>query len=268
MILGDPTQVHQILLNLCLNARDAMPKGGNLTVTFENCFLDKHAAAMEPQARSGRFVRVTVTDTGTGIKSDVLKKIFEPFYTTKAVGRGTGLGLSTVMALVKSHGGHAHVYSEPGKGSTFKIYIPAIGTSIRARQRPAKAARLPRGNRQTILVVDDEAPIRKITQKTLMAFGYEVLLASNGAQALSIYSKHKDKISVVITDMGMPKMDGDELIRILSETKPNLKIIATTGLLSKDRLTKSFRGKVKFFLRKPYTAETLLKTLRATLRPK
>ena len=268
MILGDPTQVHQILFNLCLNARDAMPKGGELTICFENCVLDKHAAAMEPQARSGRFVRISVTDTGTGMKRDVLKKIFEPFYTTKAVGQGTGLGLSTVVAIVKRHYGRVNVYSEMGKGTTFKVYLPAMKPAGRARKRPAEKTGLPRGNRQTILVVDDEPPIRKITQKTLAAFGYEVLTAPDGARAMAVYSKHKEKIDVVLTDMGMPMMDGAAVIRALTAITPDLKIIAASGLRSKNRMTKSLRGKVKYFLTKPYTAETLLRILRATLEEK
>jgi len=264
-ILGDPTQVHQIVLNLCLNARDAMPKGGVLTIAFENCVLDNHAAAMERQARSGRFVRINITDTGTGMKPEVLRKIFEPFYTTKAVGQGTGLGLSTVVALVKSLDGHVNVYSELGLGTTFKVYLPALEAPVRARKRPAEKAGLPRGNGQTILVVDDEAPIRKITQKTLSIFGYRVLTAANGKKAMSLYAKHRKKIEVVITDMGMPVMDGAAVIRALAESAPNLKIIAASGLRSKSGLTKELRAKVQYVLTKPYTAETLLKTLRAAL---
>jgi PAS domain S-box-containing protein len=265
MILGDATQVHQILLNLCLNARDAMPDGGVLSVAVENCVLDEQYVAMNLQAKAGRYVRINVTDSGTGIPAAILDKIFEPFFTTKEMGKGTGLGLSTVMAIVKGHEGFVNVYSEPGKGTTFKVYLPALKRSIRPRKRPLKKTGLPRGNHQTILVVDDEEPILKITRKTLQTFGYEVLTAANGAEAMAVYSKHRKKIAVVLTDMSMPVMDGAAVIRALTKTNPKVKIIAASGLRVKASLTKASQAKVKHFLAKPYTAETLLNTLRAIL---
>jgi len=264
-ILGDPTQVHQILLNLCVNARDAMPNGGNLTVAVENCVIDEQYAAMNLQAKPGRYVNISVTDSGTGIPPAILDKIFEPFFTTKELNKGTGLGLSTVMAIVKSHEGFVNVYSEPGKGTTFKVYLPATETSSEAQKEQLEAASLPRGNGEMILVVDDEASILTITGQTLQAFGYQVLTATDGAHAVAIYAEHKNKIVVVLTDMMMPVMDGPAMIHALMRMNPAVKIIAASGLNANGSAAKVSGAGVKFFLMKPYTAGTLLKTIRTIL---
>jgi PAS domain S-box-containing protein len=265
MILGDPTQVHQILLNLSLNARDAMPNGGTLTITAENSVLDEHYAAMNLQAKAGRYVQISVTDSGTGMPPEVLDKIFEPFFTTKEIGKGTGLGLSTVMAIVKSHEGFINVYSELGKGTTFKVYLLAMDTASKRQKKGPGKASLPRGNGETILVVDDEASILTITRQTLEAFGYRVLTATDGAEAVAVFSENKRKIAVVLTDMSMPIMDGAAVIRALTKISPKVKIIAASGLSANVGVTKSAYGKVSHFLTKPYTAETLLKSLRVIL---
>jgi PAS domain S-box-containing protein len=262
-ILGDPTQVHQVLLNLCVNARDAMPKGGTLTIGVENCVLDEQYVAMNSQAKVGRYVNISVTDSGTGMPSDILDKIFEPFFTTKKLHKGTGLGLSTVMAIVKSHEGIINVYSEPGKGTTFKVYLPAMELSPEARKALTGRVSLPRGNGETVLVVDDEASILTITNQTLQAFGYRVLTATDGADAMAVYAEHKNEIAVVITDMMMPLMDGSATIQALTRMNPAIKIIAVSGLNANSDATKE--AGVKHFLTKPYTAGTLLKTLRAIL---
>ena len=264
-ILGDPTQVHQILLNLCVNARDAMPIGGNLTIAVENCVLDEQYAAMNIQAAPGRYVNLSVTDSGTGITPDILDKIFEPFFTTKPLDKGTGLGLSTVMAIVKSHDGVINVYSEPGRGTTFKVYLPAIELSAEARKELAVEASLPRGNGETVLVVEDESSILTITTQTLQAFGYRVLTATDGAEALAIYAEHKNEIAVVLTDMMMPILDGPSTIQALMRINPRIKIVAASGLNANGGVPKARGSGVKHFLTKPYTAGTLLKTLRAIL---
>jgi PAS domain S-box-containing protein len=264
-ILGDPTQVHQILLNLCVNARDAMPNGGNLTVSVENCELDEQYAAMHIQAKPGRYVIISVTDSGMGMPPDVIDKIFEPFFTTKELNKGTGLGLSTVMAIVKSHDGIINVYSEPGKGTTFKVYLPAMETSCEARKEQSEAASLPRGNGEMILVVDDEASILTITGQTLQAFGYRILTASDGADALGVYAEHKNEIAVVLTDMMMPVLDGPAMIHALMRMNPTVKIVAASGLNANGNVAKISGAGVKHFLTKPYTAGTLLKTIRAIL---
>jgi len=264
-ILGDPTQLYQILLNLCVNARDSMPNGGNLTVSVENCVLDEHYAAMNIQAKPGHYVKINVTDSGTGIQPDILDKIFEPFFTTKELNKGTGLGLSTVMAIVKSHDGIINVYSEPGKGTTFKTYLPAIGISPETGKDPAQRAALPRGNGETILIVDDEASILTIAGQTLQAFGYRVLTATNGADALAVYVQNKAAVAAVLIDMMMPVMDGPSTIYALTRINPGIRIIAASGLHDNASAAKISEISQKHFLTKPYTAATLLKTIRAVL---
>ena len=264
-ILGDPTQVHQILLNLCVNARDAMENGGSLIVAVKNVVLDEQYAAMNMQAKAGRFVNINVTDSGTGMPPELLDKIFEPFFTTKEVGKGTGLGLSTVMAIVKSHDGFVNVYSEPGKGTTFKIYLPAMDVPSEAGKTPAGEVTLPRGKGELVLLVDDEPSMRTITSQTLQAFSYRVLTATDGADAVAVYLAHRDEVAVVLTDMMMPVMDGPAMIHALMRINPEIKIIATSGLNANGGLTKVSEIRIKHFLTKPYTAGTLLKTLRAIL---
>jgi PAS domain S-box-containing protein len=264
-VLGDPTQVHQILLNLCVNARDAMPNGGNLVISVENCELDEQYAAMHIQAKAGRYVRIGVTDSGTGMPPGLIDKIFDPFFTTKDLNKGTGLGLSTVMAIVKSHEGLINVYSEPGKGTTFNVYLPAMETPSDAQKKETQRIDFPRGNDELVLVVDDETSILTITRKTLELFGYRVLTATDGAKALAIYAQRRDEIAVVLTDMMMPVMDGAAVIRVLTEINPAIKIIAASGLSVNSGTAKISGAGVKHFLTKPYTAGMLLKTMRAIL---
>lgn len=264
-ILGDPTQVHQVLLNLCVNARDAMPHGGKLTIGAENCVLDEHYAVMNTQAKAGRYVRISVTDSGTGMPPGIIDKIFEPFFTTKELNKGTGLGLSTVMAVVKSHDGVVNVYSEPGRGTTFKVYLPAMESSTEVGERQTTQLSLERGKGETILVIDDEASILTITSQTLQAFGYRVLTATDGADALAIYAEHKSEIAAVLTDMMMPVMEGMAVIHVLTRINPSVKIIAASGLSANSDVTAASSGTVKHFLTKPYTAGTLLRAIRAIL---
>ncbi len=265
MILGDPTQVHQILLNLCVNARDAMPNGGSLTIEVENCVLDEHFAAMNIRAKAGRYVKINVTDSGTGMPPGLLEKIFEPFFTTKELHKGTGLGLSTVMAIVKNHDGFIDVYSEPGKGTTFKVYLPAMEASSEERKKQTQNISIPRGHGETILLVDDETSILTIASQTLQAYGYQVLTASDGAQAVGVYAEHMTNIAVVITDMMMPIMDGGALIRALLKINPSAKIIAASGLNANGHKAAASGSGIKHFLLKPYTAGSLLKTLRTIM---
>lgn len=261
--LGDHTQVHQILLNLCVNARDAMPDGGTLAVSARSVTLDEQYAAMHESAKPGDYITIKVTDTGTGIPPKVLEKIFDPFFTTKEVGKGTGLGLSTVLAIVKSHDGFLHVYSEPGRGTTFTVWFPASGATP---DGPAPSEEMhPRGRGELILVVDDEAAVRTITQQTLEAFGYRVLVAADGAEAVTLYTQHQAEVAAVLTDMMMPIMDGPATIQVLRHMNPTLKIIAASGLANDSGAARAAGMGVKQFLPKPYTAQTVLTTLRQTL---
>jgi len=265
MILGDPTQVHQILLNLCVNARDAMPNGGNLTIGIENCVLDEQYAAMNLQAKAGRYIKISVTDSGMGMPPEIVDKIFEPFFTTKEVNKGTGLGLSTVLAIVKSHDGIINVYSEPGKGTTFNVYLPEMEMSPEARREQREEVSLSRGNGETVLVIDDEASILVVTSQTLEAFGYRVLTATDGAEAVAVYAEHRNEIAMVLTDMAMPIMDGAAVIRALMRLNPAVKIMAASGLNTSGRTAQMANAGVKRFLMKPYTSEILLKAVRTVL---
>ena len=264
-ILGDPTQIHQILVNLCVNARDALPDGGSLSINVENCVLDEHYAMMNIQASLGHYICISVIDTGIGMTPDLIDKIFEPFFTTKELNKGTGLGLSTVMAIVKSHSGIINVYSEPGKGTTFKVYLPALDATSEARKEETQQVNLPRGNGETILVVDDEASILTITSQTLQAFGYRVLTATDGTEALAVYVENKKEVAVVLTDMAMPILDGPATIRALMKINPAVKIIGASGLHANGSLAKASGAGVKHFLTKPYTAGTLLRVIRTIL---
>ncbi|MDM9381621.1 response regulator [Chlorogloeopsis sp. ULAP01] len=259
-VFGDPTQLHQVLMNLCVNARDAMPNGGKLKITAENFLVDANYARMHIDARSGAYVAIAVTDTGVGIALEILDRIFEPFFTTKELGKGTGLGLSTVLGIIKSHGGFISVYSEIGKGSEFKVFLPAQQTpEIKEEQE----VELPAGNGELILVVDDEDSIRDITKTSLETYNYKAITASDGIEAIALYAEHQNEISVVLTDMLMPSMDGLTTIRTLQKINPNVKVIAVSGLASAEKVNAATDIGVKAFLSKPYTAKQLLQTIGA-----
>jgi hypothetical protein len=266
-IVGDPTQLDQVLLNLCVNARDAMPRGGILRINAENKILDEHYARLNLEAKAGPYVAIEVADTGIGIAPSNIEKIFEPFFTTKEVGKGTGLGLSTVRAIVQSHSGFVNVYSEPGKGTSFKLYLPAK-ESVEAVQATEKASDLPLGRGELILVVDDEAAVRDISRVTLESHNYRVLMAADGAQALGYYSQQMEAIRVVLLDMMMPIMDGSAAIRVLESLNPKVKIIAASGLMNKPvhvGPSEHMSPVVRAVLAKPFTAETLLRTVREVI---
>lgn len=261
--LGDHTQVHQILLNLCVNARDAMPDGGTLTLSARSITLDENYATLHARAKPGDYVMVKVADTGSGIPPQVLEKIFDPFFTTKELGKGTGLGLSTVLAIVKSHDGFLNVYSEQDHGTTFTVFFPACISSPDDSGKPEQMH--PRGKGELILVVDDESAVRTITQQTLESFGYRTLVASDGAEALSLYSQHQAEVAAVLTDMMMPVMGGPATIQALRNMNPTLKIIAASGLVNEGGAARAAGMEVNHFLPKPYTAQTVLTALRLVL---
>lgn len=265
IISADATQIHQVLMNLCVNARDAMPEGGSISIKAENVRVDENYARMHLEAKAGRFVTITVTDTGPGMSPEVQSRIFEPFFTTKEMTKGTGLGLSTALTIVKSHGGFINVYSELHRGSQFTMYLPALDTADTV-ETGAIRADLPQGNGELILVVDDEESIREITRGTLETFGYNVLTASDGTEALALYADRKNEIAAVLTDMVMPFMDGSATIRALHRMNPQVRIIAASGLGTGQRAGEGSLEGVAVFLNKPYTAEKLLKTLAQVLK--
>jgi CheY-like chemotaxis protein len=259
-ISADPTQIHQVLMNVCINARDAMPGGGTLKIAAKNVSIDENYARMNLDAEPGNFVLLTISDTGAGMSADVIKRIFDPFFTTKEIGKGTGLGLSTTLTIVKSHGGFINVYSEVNKGTRFSIYFPSAEAASES-DKAAVVSTLPTGNNELILIVDDEENIRQGTSATLERFGYRTATAVDGTDALATYAQQRDEIAAVLTDMAMPYMDGEALIRALKKINPEIRIIAMSGLVSAGQTAELKSLNVNAFLSKPYTAETLLTTL-------
>jgi len=262
---ADATQLLQVLMNLCLNAKDAMEKGGTLSLSAKNFAVDEAYARMHPEAKVGPYLVFSVEDTGSGISPDLLPKIFDPTFTTKERGQGTGLGLSTAQAIVKGHGGFIRIYSEVGKGTKFLVFLPAPPTAEMAKAEKERAP-LPSGHGELILVVEDEASIREITQVTLETFGYRVLSAADGSEAVALYAQHRGKIQAVITDMAMPIMDGPATIRALQCMDPAVKVIAISGMDAERMVLEASESAVKAFLKKPFTAEKLLRTLAEALK--
>lgn len=260
LVLGDATQLHQVLLNLCVNARDAMPNGGTLGISTDTVDLDAQYAASEPDASPGRYVLFTVSDTGIGMPPDVQEKIFEPFFTTKEIGKGTGLGLSTVHGIVRNHGGFIRLHSEVGKGTKFEVYFPTAVGGGTEQCGPVTYEERP-GRGETILVVDDEAIVLEITRVTLEDNGYKVLTARDGTEALALYAKEGDRIDLVFTDVVMPYLDGASTIRALQKLNPRVKVIATSGLNTAEKVAGARTLMGVPLLEKPFTASALLARL-------
>jgi PAS domain S-box-containing protein len=265
-LTGDATQLHQVLMNLCVNARDAMPEGGTLLLSAENVQVAKAKASLFADGKAGPHVLIQVSDTGSGIPPAIIEKIFEPFFTTKELGKGTGLGLSTLLGIVRSHGGFVDVESEPGRGSTFKVYLPAHPGKAVSRV-DATPPPSPRGAGECILVVDDEVNVRSMTERTLTQHGYQVLLAANGKEALGLVASHPAGVKAVVTDIMMPVMDGVALVQVLKQTHPRMLVIACTGW-GQEGIQAKLKGLgVESFLEKPYPLGALLMVLRDHLTP-
>jgi len=266
-IRGDPTNLHQVILNLCLNARDAMAAGGRLSVVLRNVVVDESRSGVNGDVRPGNYVAISVSDSGCGIPAAIKDKIFEPFFTTKSKDKGTGLGLSTVQAIVKAHAGFIALDSQENRGSTFTVYLPAEVTPPPSGESADETAVAPGGNNQLILVVEDEDAIRLVARNILERFGYRVLLAENGVQAVSLYSFHREDIALVITDLAMPLMDGPTTILALRSLAPAVKIIASSGVGTQAAPEAAWAVGVgvPHFIAKPYTAEALLKLVAKVL---
>ncbi len=262
LIEANGTQIHQVFLNLCINARDAMPQGGELTLTAANRTLDAAGAAGIPEARPGDFITVEVKDTGTGIPPDVLARIWEPFYTTKGEGKGTGLGLSTVREILHQHDGFVTVQTRLDHGTAFTVFLPAIRNALGAEALP-DAAQPARGNAEVILVVDDEEPVRLMAAQILSSYGYRTITAADGAEAIAAFVPRSAEVRLVLTDMDMPMLGGQALATALHRMRPGLPIVAMSGTDSEGNAThKNFASA---FLAKPFQAETLLSIVRRTL---
>ncbi|NEQ21523.1 MAG: response regulator, partial [Microcoleus sp. SIO2G3] len=258
IISGDATQLHQILMNLCVNARDAMPHGGTLQISAENLLIDEQYAKMHLDASVGAYVVVTVADTGTGIPLDILHRIFDPFFTTKEIGKGTGLGLSAVLGIVKSHGGFVDVQSQVNQGSQFKVFLPASQSTLPQTDDDLE---LLSGQQELILIVDDEAVICEITKTTLETYNYQVLTASDGIEAIALFAKYKVKIQGVLMDIMMPSIDGMAVIPVLRQFNPNIYMVAMSGLNSTEAVLQAEQLGFQGFLPKPFATKELLQIL-------
>jgi PAS domain S-box-containing protein len=263
-VIGDTTQIHQVLMNLCINARDAMPAGGKLMITARNRYLVEEERSLGPNPLHQHYVRITVADTGVGIPQEIIERIFDPFFTTKERGKGSGLGLSTALVIVRGHGGFVNLFSKVGKGTEFKVYLPAQPSGA-LESSDVKDVDPSSGRGELILLVDDESDIREVTGATLEKYGYRVLSACDGREALKIYRQRGHEIHLVITDMVMPELDGQGTIRALNAIDPNALIIATSGEGTMEKIIDAQRLGVRAFLPKPYTAEKLLKVVAESL---
>jgi two-component system cell cycle sensor histidine kinase/response regulator CckA len=266
VVRADPTQIEQVLMNLCINSRDAMPKGGRITIETHNTSLSEeecqHAAGLQP----GRFAELRVADTGMGMDAAVRDRIFEPFFTTKGAGKGTGLGLATVYGIVKQHNGFIHVESEPGEGSTFRVFLPVDEAPV-ADKPPAPASDdLPaRGGTETILLADDHLGICEMAQSVLTAKGYKVLVAHDGEEAIQIFHANCDRISLAVLDVIMPRRSGTEVFAALKALNPNLSVLFATGYTNETAALADLLAHGAAILKKPYSPSELSRRVREVL---
>jgi CheY-like chemotaxis protein len=265
-VMADKAQIEQIIINLVVNARDAMPKGGNLILETNNIFLDesyakKHDITLTP----GEYVMLAITDTGYGMDEDTKSKIFDPFFTTKEKDKGTGLGLSTVYGIVKQSGGYIWVYSEPGEGTTFKIYLPRIEKKLKQPHDEHEAGHSELKGSETILVVEDDEAVLNLIKNILKGHGYRVLTTTKGESAIELFIKHKEDIDLLLTDVVMPGINGKELSETLKRIKPEIKTLFMSGYTSNAIVHHGILEKDIQFIQKPFTGVELLKKIRSIL---
>lgn len=263
VVLADPVQIDQVLMNLCLNARDAMPAGGRLVIETRVTELGADFCRIHSYGVPGKYVVLLVSDTGTGMDDATVKRIFEPFFTTKELGRGSGLGLATVYGIVKQHEGFINVYSEPGRGTTFHVYFPAV-SGIPDRRDSAATTEVV-GRSETVLVADDHEGLRDIAQEFLTAWGYKVILARDGEEAVRLYREHQGNIRLVVLDVMMPRLRGPEAYRQISQITPGLPVVFTTGHTAEASLLSPAIGGGALFLQKPYSPQELGQIIRSAL---
>jgi len=260
----DPDQIAQVILNLAVNARDAMPEGGTLHIETSNADLDDAYTKSHPPVQPGRYVMLAVSDTGTGIEKSVLPRIFDPFFTTKDVGKGTGLGLSIVYGIVKQSGGYIWVYSEPGHGTTFKLYFPVVAVAAESPVKPSETAFRP-AEGQTVLVVEDEAVIRSNLCECLQQLGYHVLEAESAERALQRCEESRGKVDLVLTDLVMPGMDGHHLAHRLAQSHPTVKVLFMSGYTEDTAARRDILVSGSAFLQKPFSVGDLSNAVQQAL---
>jgi two-component system, cell cycle sensor histidine kinase and response regulator CckA len=261
--VADAVQIDQVLMNLCLNARDAMPKGGRLVIETHNIEFDQEYCRLHTYVQPGSYVLLSVSDTGVGMDPATIEHIFEPFFTTKEVGKGTGLGLATVFGIVKQHGGFINVYSEPGKGTTFRVYLPSDSGS--AEPLRSEVPELPQKGTETILLAEDHEGLRELGQETLEALGYQVILATNGTEAVALFKNNVARIDAVVVDVVMPGMSGPDAYAEMCTIRPGLGVVFATGYTAEAASLTSLVAKGASVLQKPYTATSLSKAIRHVL---
>jgi len=264
LINADPGQLEQVLLNLAVNARDAMPDGGSLSITTDNADLSEEHGERHLGAAPGKYIMLAVTDTGTGMTREVQQRLFEPFYTTKAAGKGTGLGLATVHGIVKQLGGDVYVYSELGHGTTFKVYFPYLTTTPELVVAPTEQGEAPRGS-ETILLAEDDDALRSLGARVLGAFGYHVLVARTGGDALRIVAEHLGPIDLVATDVVMPEMSGSQLVEKVLKARPGIRVLFMSGYTDDEVMRRGVIDGQTAFLQKPFTPDMLAHKVRAVL---
>lgn len=262
-VRADPTQIDQVLMNLYVNARDAMPNGGQLILETCNVEFDEEYCRAQPFARPGKYVQLAISDTGTGMDSATVEHIFEPFFTTKEVGKGTGLGLATVYGIVKQHGGFIHVYSEPGAGTTFRIYFP-VSAGEAERIVPPRAEPV-RGGGETILLAEDHEGLREMARVTLSKLGYEVVLATDGEEAVRLFAEHRERICLVVLDVVLPRLRGPEVYARISESKAGMPVLFCSGYSAEASFISSMLDRGAPLLQKPYTPQALAQKVREIL---
>jgi two-component system cell cycle sensor histidine kinase/response regulator CckA len=261
--LVDPVQADQVLMNLCLNARDAMPDGGQLIIETSNVEIGEEFCSLHTYARPGSYVLLSVSDSGIGMDTETIGQIFEPFFTTKEMGKGTGLGLATVYGIVKQHGGFIEVDSAPGRGTTFQVYLPASSGAPEARE--AQTEEMPRRGKETVLLAEDHEGLRQSAQEMLESLGYRVIAAANGLEAVQLFKTNREQVGLVVLDVVMPGLSGPDAFLQMTALQPNLPVVFTTGYTSETASLTSMIEKGAAFLQKPYSQRSIAQLIRGVL---